>query len=297
MTVSPWLTGPTWNSTARGGPGGGTGVDLLSPTPWLLVYWMARHHGLLPASAPPSPPPAACEWGKGRMGHYLDGWCPSLAPGGSEICGTIEGGTIVPSSWPYDTTRLEAAKAWCCEHEDCGGVTLEAGRYEVRSSSTPTADPAGSFVDASWSRIRPPAIAEHAQPAAELALKADDAAARLQARPANAPPAVATVAAGAAEAARAAASVQRPCCDCAGEPLLDRETNRSLGVFHWCPWGAGRYKGCHPPPREPSHPDPAYSCNGSASPGRHCHSTLTLIDCHSLGIYTPILLSLRSFSV
>ena len=30
-----------------GGPGGGTGMDLLSPTPWLLTYWMGRHHGLL----------------------------------------------------------------------------------------------------------------------------------------------------------------------------------------------------------------------------------------------------------
>jgi hypothetical protein len=33
--------------------------------------------------------------------------------------------------------------------------------------------------------------------------------------------------------------------------------------------------------------------------GRHCHSALplTVIDCHSLGIYTVILLSLLSFSV
>ena len=60
---------------------------------------------------------------------------------------------------------------------------------------------------------------------------------------------------------------QRPCCDCAGEPLIDKETNLSIGVFHWCPWGAGRYKGCHPPPRDPSLPDPAYSCNGSIKGG------------------------------
>jgi hypothetical protein len=35
------------------------------------------------------------------------------------------------------------------------------------------------------------------------------------------------------------------------------------------------------------------------SPGRHCHSTLSLIvvGCHSLGIYTVVLLSLLSFSV
>jgi hypothetical protein len=38
---------------------------------------------------------------------------------------------------------------------------------------------------------------------------------------------------------------------------------------------------------------------GGSSHGRHCHSTQssTAIDCHSSGIYTLILLSLRSFSV
>ena len=38
---------------------------------------------------------------------------------------------------------------------------------------------------------------------------------------------------------------------------------------------------------------------GLASPGRHCHSTLSLavIICHSLGIYTVVLWSLLSFSV
>ena len=36
-----------------GGPGGGTGMDLLSPTPWLLTYWMGRHHGLLAQPAEP----------------------------------------------------------------------------------------------------------------------------------------------------------------------------------------------------------------------------------------------------
>jgi hypothetical protein len=37
---------------------------------------------------------------------------------------------------------------------------------------------------------------------------------------------------------------------------------------------------------------------GDTSPGRHCHSTLSLtaIDPHSLGIYTATLLSLLSFS-
>ena len=35
------------------------------------------------------------------------------------------------------------------------------------------------------------------------------------------------------------------------------------------------------------------------SPGRHCHSmlSLTVVDCHSLAIYTLLLLSLLSFAV
>lgn len=40
--------GATWNSTAQS-CGAGSGGNLLSPTPYLLVYWMARHHGLLSA--------------------------------------------------------------------------------------------------------------------------------------------------------------------------------------------------------------------------------------------------------
>lgn len=64
----------------------------------------------------PSPPAHTCAWGKKVAGHYLDGWCQSLAPVGKEICGTLRNGTIVPSSWPYDTSKLEAAQAWCCQH-------------------------------------------------------------------------------------------------------------------------------------------------------------------------------------
>eukprot|EP01052_Picozoa_sp_SAG31_P033196 SAG31_NODE_3721_length_3950_cov_2.867048_1_plen_248_part_00 len=40
--------GATWNSTSQS-CGAGSGYNLLSPTPYLPVYWMARHHGLLPA--------------------------------------------------------------------------------------------------------------------------------------------------------------------------------------------------------------------------------------------------------
>jgi hypothetical protein len=69
------------------------------------------------AVASPAPPPApTCTWGKKIAGHYLDGWCQSLAPVGTEICGTLRNGTIVPSHWPYDTTSLAAAQAWCCAH-------------------------------------------------------------------------------------------------------------------------------------------------------------------------------------
>jgi hypothetical protein len=59
---------------------------------------------------------APCAWGREIPGHYLDGWCQSLAPVGTEICGTLRNGTIVPSHWPYDTSSLEAAQAWCCKH-------------------------------------------------------------------------------------------------------------------------------------------------------------------------------------
>ena len=40
-------------------------------------------------------------------------------------------------------------------------------------------------------------------------------------------------------------------------------------------------------------------CCSSPSPGRHCHSTLSVsvIGCHSLGIYTVVLLSSLPFSV
>ena len=62
------------------------------------------------------------------------------------------------------------------------------------------------------------------------------------------------------------------CCDCAGTPMIDRETNRSLGPWHWCPWGAGQYRGCHPP-RPAGIPDPAYTCNGSTKGGPMVAST------------------------
>jgi hypothetical protein len=67
-------------------------------------------------SALSAPHNTTCAWGKRVAGHYLDGWCQSLAPDGKEFCGTLRNGTIVPSSWPYDTSKLDAAQAWCCQH-------------------------------------------------------------------------------------------------------------------------------------------------------------------------------------
>ena len=47
------------------------------------------------------------------------------------------GGDHPPSVWPYDTSSLSAAQRWCCHHDDCGGVTHQNGRFEVRSGSFP----------------------------------------------------------------------------------------------------------------------------------------------------------------
>jgi hypothetical protein len=42
---------------------------------------------------------------------------------------------------------------------------------------------------------------------------------------------------------------------------------------------------------------PSHRRSQVPTPGRHCHSTLSVVGCHSLGICTVILLSLLSFSV
>eukprot|EP01043_Picozoa_sp_COSAG02_P044045 COSAG02_NODE_3890_length_6075_cov_3.820448_7_plen_355_part_00 len=82
--------------------------------------------------APPPPPPGPCEWGNEVKGAYLANLVPSAGGG-----------------WPYDNTKLEAAQAWCCSHDDCGGVTLQAGIYQVRASSVPIHD---GIATASWGR-------------------------------------------------------------------------------------------------------------------------------------------------
>ena len=40
------------------------------------------------------PPTSKCAWDKKVAGHYLDGWCQSLAPVGTEICGTLRNGDV-----------------------------------------------------------------------------------------------------------------------------------------------------------------------------------------------------------
>jgi alpha-N-acetylglucosaminidase len=60
---------------------------------------------------------------------------PSSLPGcqvGYESCGPSG---LPPSTWPYDVKTLQAAQAWCCAHDDCGGVVLQSGRYEVRGAT------------------------------------------------------------------------------------------------------------------------------------------------------------------
>ena len=82
--------------------------------------------------APPPPPPGPCNWGDEVKGAYLAGLVNSAGGG-----------------WPYDNTKLAAAQAWCCKHDDCGGVTLQDGIYQVRASSVPIHD---GIATASWGR-------------------------------------------------------------------------------------------------------------------------------------------------
>lgn len=80
---------------------------------------------------PAHPSPHNCTYGTKVQHNYLKNYPKSL-PG----CD----GVHEPTSWPYDTSKLEAAQAWCCAHDDCGGVTLQHGHYEVRAGATPHGD-------------------------------------------------------------------------------------------------------------------------------------------------------------
>ncbi len=95
----------------------------------------------MPLPSPPPPPgPNHCKIEALVPGSYLSNY-PSSLPG----CD----GVHPPKTWPYDTSSLSAAKAWCCKHEDCGGVTHQNGRYEVRHGGSPIHDPATNL-EGSW---------------------------------------------------------------------------------------------------------------------------------------------------
>jgi hypothetical protein len=76
------------------------------------------------------PMPKECKLAAEVHASYLSNYPMSLG----------SGGVHPPSTWPYDTSSLEAAGGWCCNHLDCGGVTRQDGRYEVRANGCPTMD-------------------------------------------------------------------------------------------------------------------------------------------------------------
>ena len=69
-----------------------------------------------------------------------------------DCCCQGSGGVTPPPHWPYDASSLAAAQAWCCKHSDCGGITHQNGRYEVRAGATPIANPGGSTAASSYLR-------------------------------------------------------------------------------------------------------------------------------------------------
>jgi len=84
----------------------------------------------LPDTPPPSPANSTCTLASVPVNNaYLSNYPASLG----------SGGVYPPAVWPYNTSSLAAAVAWCCAagHSDCGGVTHQNGRYEVRAGSDP----------------------------------------------------------------------------------------------------------------------------------------------------------------
>lgn len=80
---------------------------------------------------PPHPPsPSQCQIGHEVPSTYLHNYPKSLGSGGIHP----------PSVWPYNTSDLSAAEKWCCAHSDCGGITHQNGRYEVRAISSLSPD-------------------------------------------------------------------------------------------------------------------------------------------------------------
>ena len=91
----------------------------------------------------PHPMNGTCSLPSSAVAHaYLPGYPKSLG----------SGGVAPPAVWPYNTSSFGAAGQWCCApgHSDCGGVTLQNDRYEVRAGSSPIPNPPGSSEATSW---------------------------------------------------------------------------------------------------------------------------------------------------
>ena len=56
--------------------------------------------------------------------------------------------------WPYDRSDLASAQAWCCENDDCGGVTFQYGFYEARAGRHGFQGGGGNA--SSWLRLNAP---------------------------------------------------------------------------------------------------------------------------------------------
>jgi len=97
----------------------------------------------LPAAVPK--PSATCDYDGMAKLTYLRNY-PADLPGSD--------GTHAPPTWPYNVTDAGAAKKWCCEHSDCGGVTAQNSRYEVRAGNTNVKDNSPGLVG-SWRKSRP----------------------------------------------------------------------------------------------------------------------------------------------
>jgi len=79
----------------------------------------------------PQPTPTCSLAAKAVTNSYLKGYPYALN----------NGSIYAPTKWPYNTSSLDAAEAWCCRYTDCGGVTYQTShsieRYEVRAGSSP----------------------------------------------------------------------------------------------------------------------------------------------------------------
>jgi hypothetical protein len=80
---------------------------------------------------------ASCGFAPALAGVFLAGYPESLGcdPWLSEK-GAHPGRFGCDGRWPYNRSDLTSAQAWCCAHDDCGGVTLQYGLYEARSGGT-----------------------------------------------------------------------------------------------------------------------------------------------------------------